>query len=225
MTKDEPTTDEQQIRDLAAEWRRAAEENDLDAILALMTEDAVFLTADRPPMTVEQFAAGFRLLAGNVQLRVEQTFEEIVVAGDLAYAWSHLTVVMTTVATGARARRSGDVLTIFRKSPTGAWLLSRDANLLPPAAERKPASSRAEKVEVDFEPAPELEEAVLAESVRCQGVREPSPPGPLPRWEVELPAASVSARAGGRIVLARSVLGALPWIAWGTTPPLPEAST
>jgi uncharacterized protein (TIGR02246 family) len=138
----DPMTDEQQIRGLAAEWRRSTEENDLDAILALMTEDAVFLTAGNPPMTVEQFAAGFRHLAGNVQIQIDQTFKEIVAQGDLAYAWSHLTVVMTTLATGARSRRSGDVLTIFRKSPTGSWLLARDANLLPPAAERKSAESR-----------------------------------------------------------------------------------
>jgi len=165
MERDEPMTDEQQIRELAAEWRRATEENDLDAILALMTEDAIFLSAGNPPMTVEQFAAGFRHMAGNVQLQVEQTFKEIVAEGDLAYAWSHLTVVMTTLATGARSRRSGDVLTIFRKSPTGSWLLARDANLLPPAAERKSAESQAERVEIEFEPAPQLEEAVLAGTV------------------------------------------------------------
>ena len=221
MTSDETTTDEQEIRELAAEWCRAAEAGDLDAILALMTEDAVFLTAGHPPMTAEQFAAGFRQLAGNVQLRIEQRFQEIVASGDLAYAWSHLTVVATTVATGARSRRSGDTLTIFRKSPTGRWLLARDANLLPPAAERKSAGSRAEGAAIEVEPAPELAEAVVAAGVRCQGLREESWPAASPFWQIERPGAAPPEPPSSRVVLARSVLGALPWVAWA---PLAEPS-
>jgi ketosteroid isomerase-like protein len=33
----------------------------------------------------------------------------------------------------ARVRRSGYMLTLFRKNPDGRWLLARDANLLAPA--------------------------------------------------------------------------------------------
>jgi ketosteroid isomerase-like protein len=52
------------------------------------------------------------------------------VSGDLTYSWSHLSVVMTPLETGGRTERVGPVLTVFRKSPAGKWLLARDANLM-----------------------------------------------------------------------------------------------
>jgi len=121
--------DERQIRHLMDEWRRRTLEGDLDGVLALMTDNAVFLTAGNPPMTRSGFAAGFRGLAG---FRVESTQEvkEIHVSGDLAYAWTHITVVMTDAGTGDRTERAGHTLTVFRKSPEGNWLLARDANLI-----------------------------------------------------------------------------------------------
>jgi ketosteroid isomerase-like protein len=37
---------------------------------------------------------------------------------------------MTSTETGDRTERSGHVLTVFRKTPSGEWLLARDANLI-----------------------------------------------------------------------------------------------
>ena len=123
-------TEEHQICHLMAEWRRATAEGDLQAVLALMTDDAVFLTPGNPPMTREDFAAGFKGFAGRVRIQADQDVKEILATADLAYAWSHIVVVMTALDTGKQTRRAGHVLTVFRKSPTGAWLLSRDANLM-----------------------------------------------------------------------------------------------
>jgi uncharacterized protein (TIGR02246 family) len=124
-------TDEDQIRQTMAAWRDATRNGDLDAVLALMTDNATFLTPGKPPMTREQFAAGFRGFAGKMQVDANQEVHEIHAAGDLAYAWSRLEVTMTANETGASSKRTGEVLTVFRRSPAGAWLLSRDANLLP----------------------------------------------------------------------------------------------
>ena len=41
--------DEQQIRKLMDEWRRRTLEGDIEGVLALMTDDAVFLTPGNPP--------------------------------------------------------------------------------------------------------------------------------------------------------------------------------
>ncbi|MBW8878323.1 MAG: SgcJ/EcaC family oxidoreductase [Acidobacteria bacterium] len=123
-------TDEHQIRLLMDEWRRATAEGDLQAVLALMSDDAVFLTPGNPPMTKEDFAAGFKGFAGRVRIESDQDVKEIHATGDLAYAWSHLVVVMTATDSGKKTRRAGHVLTVFRKSPAGQWLLSRDANLM-----------------------------------------------------------------------------------------------
>ncbi len=63
-------------------------------------------------------------------METEQEIKDIQVSGDLAYTWSHISVAMTSPETGVRTERAGHVLTVFRKSPSGAWLLARDANLM-----------------------------------------------------------------------------------------------
>ena len=89
-----------------------------------MADDAVFLQAGKPPMTKDGFAAAFKSLPRDARIDTKHDIKEIHVGGDLACCWSHLTVTMHG------KMRSGDVLTIFRKGPEGAWVLSRDANLL-----------------------------------------------------------------------------------------------
>jgi ketosteroid isomerase-like protein len=37
---------------------------------------------------------------------------------------------VTATEKGARTARQGHVLSVFRKSPSGKWLLARDANLI-----------------------------------------------------------------------------------------------
>jgi uncharacterized protein (TIGR02246 family) len=123
-------TDEQQIRHLMDEWRRRTAENDLEGILALMTADAVFLTAGNPPMTKQGFASAFQGFGGKANIEARQEIKEIHASGDLAYAWTHVSVAMTALDTGKKVERAGHVLTVFRKSESGAWLLARDANLM-----------------------------------------------------------------------------------------------
>src|SRR4051812_47817158 len=123
-------TDEQQIRLLMDEWRQRTAEGDVEGTLALMTDDAVFLTAGNPPMTKSDFAAGFRTFAGRVQIEATQEIHDFHASGDVAYAWSYVSVVMTSPETGSRTERAGHVLTVFRRSPAGTWLLARDANLM-----------------------------------------------------------------------------------------------
>lgn len=122
------STDRDQILHLMDEWRRATAAGDLDAILALMTDDAVFLTPGNPPMTRDDFAAGFRSFAGKIQIDASQVVRELQITDTLAYCWSHVSVAMTSTETGTKTRRAGHVLTVYRKSPDGKWRLCRDAN-------------------------------------------------------------------------------------------------
>ena len=114
-------SDEEQIRGVLDLWREASGAGDLNTILTLMADDAVFLTPNQPPMTKEIFSKNFRGLPGKIEM--QQEIKEIRVSGDLAYCWSHITVTI------AGNRRAGNILTIFRKV-AGRWVLSRDANLL-----------------------------------------------------------------------------------------------
>jgi uncharacterized protein (TIGR02246 family) len=127
------TPDEQEIRTLLEEWHRCTATGELDRILAMMSEDAVFLRCGLPPMGKAEFARGFREWSGKARIESRSDIKDIRASDDVAYVWSHITVVMTETATGTRSEREGDVLSVFRKAASGKWLLARDANLIPTA--------------------------------------------------------------------------------------------
>jgi uncharacterized protein (TIGR02246 family) len=112
------------------DWRRLTSEGDLDGLLSLTSDDVVFLTPGNPPITKADFADGFRQVSAKARIEATQEVKDIGVSGDIAYAWSHLSVVLTPKEGGARSASSGYVLSVFRRSPSGQWLLARDANLV-----------------------------------------------------------------------------------------------
>ena len=126
-------TDEQAIRELVGRWMAATRAGDVDAVLDLIAEDAVFLVAGRPPMRKAEFAAAARAQAGDAGPTIDgrSEIQEIRVAGDWAFLWSRLTVVATPRDGSAPLERSGHTLTVMRKEG-GRWKLARDANLLAP---------------------------------------------------------------------------------------------
>lgn len=123
--------DEQHIRELMDQWRRRTAEGDIDGVLALMTDDAIFLTCGTGVMTRSDFAALARATTDRVRVEATQDVKEIHASGDLAYAWTRISVVVTPMGGGSRIERAGHTLTVFRRSPSGTWLLARDANLVP----------------------------------------------------------------------------------------------
>jgi len=124
--------DEQEIRDVIAEWHRRSARGELEAVLDLMTDDATFLRSGAPPMSRAEFADGFRQWSGQVHIDSTSEIKDVHASGDVGYAWSFLKVAMTRAVTGQTTRREGHVLSVFRKAPDGRWRLARDANLLPP---------------------------------------------------------------------------------------------
>lgn len=123
-------SDEGQIRRLMDDWRRHTADGNVDAVLALMTDDALFLTAGNAPMSKQDFAAAARSFSGKMRFEATQEVKEICVSGNLAYAHTYVAVAITSNAAGGRTERAGHILTVFRKSPSGRWLLARDANLM-----------------------------------------------------------------------------------------------
>jgi uncharacterized protein (TIGR02246 family) len=122
--------DEQEIRRLMDEWRRRTADGDIDGVLALMTDDAAFLTCGNTPMSRDDFAASARAFGGRFRIEATQEVKELHASGDLAYAWTYVSVSVTSTETGSRTERAGHALTVFRRSPGGTWLLARDANLI-----------------------------------------------------------------------------------------------
>jgi len=127
--------DERAIRDVIGTWLRASAAGDNETVLGLMADDVVFLVAGRPPFGKAEFAATSDALRTH-RIEAASDVREVVVSGDMAYARSQLTVTMTPVAGGAPLRRSGPVLSVFRRTPDGRWLPSRDANLLTVVSDR-----------------------------------------------------------------------------------------
>jgi uncharacterized protein (TIGR02246 family) len=129
------STDEQAIRSLVALWHSATAAGDVETILGLMAEDAVFLVAGQQPMRGRgSFERALRDLL--TQHRIESTakVQEVEVSGSLAYCWTNLAVRIVSLAGGNATVRAGSALSILRKQSNGSWVVVRDANLLSPAS-------------------------------------------------------------------------------------------
>jgi len=126
-------SEKQKIRQVIAEWLRASQAGDTEAVLRLMAEDAVFLLPGQEPMRGRAaFAAASRASAGKVRLlAATPEIREITITGDYAYCWNHLALKFAT-PDGKEQSRAGDVLSVFRKELDGRWVIFRDANLLTP---------------------------------------------------------------------------------------------
>jgi len=120
--------DEQAIRQLVETWTRATKARDVQKVLALMADDAVFLVTGLPPMCKSDFAAGQAAMQ-QVDIDARSDIEEIKVFGEWAYMWTRLAVTVTPKDGGAPVKRAGNTLSILKKQ-NGAWALYRDANLL-----------------------------------------------------------------------------------------------
>jgi uncharacterized protein (TIGR02246 family) len=122
--------DEQAIRDLVTKWNDATAEGDVEAVMNLIADDAVFQVTGRAPFGKDAFAEGFRAALEQVRIEARSEIEELQVIGDFAYLRNHLRVTITPRGGGVPLHRTGYTLTILRKQPDGSWVLSRDANLL-----------------------------------------------------------------------------------------------
>jgi len=125
--------DEQEIRQLVSTWMAATKAGDVETVLSLMADDAVFLVPGQPVMRKDDFAAKARAQAGPDGPRFDGSSEiqEIRILGDWAFMWSRLTVVATPPGGAPSMTRAGHTLTLFRKQ-AGKWVLARDANMLAP---------------------------------------------------------------------------------------------
>ncbi|WP_303672736.1 YybH family protein [Vampirovibrio chlorellavorus] len=119
------------IYSLMQTWHQASTLGDLDTIGSLMAEDAVFLVADHPPITRDDFLNSFSAIRQSVQLQiVDWRIEAMEESGHLAYCQSYLHLTITPKGSAQAIERKGPVLSVFRKEPTGQWVLIRDANFL-----------------------------------------------------------------------------------------------
>ncbi|MCC3246502.1 SgcJ/EcaC family oxidoreductase [Methylocystis sp. WRRC1] len=122
------TDDEKAIRAFVDEWFAASRSGDVDAILRLMDEDAVFMSPGAEPFGAQAFKAAAAQMK-NMKIDMASDIQEIKILGDWAIMRNRLE--LTVAPPGAKPiRRAGHTLTILRRTEDGRWVLSRDANML-----------------------------------------------------------------------------------------------
>lgn len=124
--------DKHAIRKLTEDWLAAVRRKDIPTLLTMITEDVVFLPPGHPPISgrpaVEAMYAGFFPQFSSV----EQTAatEEIVVAGDWAFAWGSETLTLVPQAGTAPIQMHGKGMSILRRQSDGSWKFARGINNL-----------------------------------------------------------------------------------------------
>jgi uncharacterized protein (TIGR02246 family) len=124
--------DEQAIREVHAAWIDAVNAGELDRLLAMVTDDVVFLNPGDEGLGRDGFSARFSAAHRQLRIRCVSELEDVVVAGDVAYTRSRDSLSVSPLAGGEENRLAGGRMTIYRKQPGGGWLLARDANVLSP---------------------------------------------------------------------------------------------
>jgi uncharacterized protein (TIGR02246 family) len=88
------TVDEIQIRELVEAWMAASKAGDLPAVLALMTDDVIFMTPGQPPVGKKEFAANAARMR-DVKMDGRADVQEIEVIGNRAFLRNHFQVTLT----------------------------------------------------------------------------------------------------------------------------------
>lgn len=122
------TDDECIIRQFVDDWFAASKAGDIDALLELMDDDAVFMSPGAAPFGRDAFKAAARQMQ-NMRLDMQSDIVEVKILGEWAFFRSRLEVNVTPPG-GKNMRRAGHTLTILRKKADGRWVLARDANML-----------------------------------------------------------------------------------------------
>ena len=111
-----------------AAYTTAINSNNLDSLMAMMTEDVVFLAAHSPPIVgkaaVRAWAEAY-LQAYTTQW--DKPTQEFVMAGEWAFERYSYTSTDTPKAGGAPVIDTGWGLVIYHRDADGKWRVARDA--------------------------------------------------------------------------------------------------
>lgn len=119
--------DLQAINQLRAEHVAGVTAGDLQAVLAGMVEDVVYLPPDQPPVVgMSALEAAMRPYYEQFRNQLVMTPCEIVMAGDWAMEWGMVTAELTPLAAGASIRFDGKYVYIYRRQPNGSWKIQWD---------------------------------------------------------------------------------------------------
>ena len=107
---------------------KASQAGDVNTVLSLMADDAIFTVPGREPFGKDAFRSASDAMK-NVRVTGTSDIREIKVLGDWAYIRNYIEITIAP-AGGEAMRRKGYTLSILRKQSDGKWVLWRDANLV-----------------------------------------------------------------------------------------------
>ncbi|MBC7833703.1 MAG: nuclear transport factor 2 family protein [Phycisphaerales bacterium] len=106
----------------------AINSNNLDAVLAMLTDDVVFMAPHEPRLVgkaaVRPWAEGY---LGAFRIHWEKTTLEFVVSGEWAFEQYAYKCTDTPRSGGPAVHDSGKGINIYHRDPDGTWRVARDA--------------------------------------------------------------------------------------------------
>ncbi len=143
--------DQGRIRSLSQAWIEAIRAKDINLLLTMIDDNAVFLPPGSPPVRGrDEITKMFRTFFSRCDPEQSVAIEEIQVSGDWALAWGAETMKATPVGGGPPLTMRGHGLSILRRQQDGSWKFARGINnltLATPADQAlvQPDSSRSQR--------------------------------------------------------------------------------
>jgi uncharacterized protein (TIGR02246 family) len=138
---DTRAADEATIRELDAQWSKAAEARDLEAVVSYYSDDAALLPPNEAVATGRQAirAVWAPLLAPDSLVSWEAAKVDVARSGDLAYSRGTYQLEMKD-AEGKPLKDRGKFLEVWKKQEDGKWKAVADmfSSDLPPAPDSAP---------------------------------------------------------------------------------------
>jgi uncharacterized protein (TIGR02246 family) len=119
---------EQALRDLDAQWSKAAGTNDLDKTVAYYADDAIVMPPNASAATTKDAIRNAwkeMLTTPGAAISWKATKVEVAKAGDLAYVSGTYEETMTD-ASGRSVKDHGKYVEIFKKQADGTWKVVAD---------------------------------------------------------------------------------------------------
>jgi uncharacterized protein (TIGR02246 family) len=118
-------TDVTEITSLLTQYEAALNASDTKAVLALYAEDGVFMPSEAPTSIGHEAVAGaYNFVFSQIKLSIKFSIDEIVPAGDVAFARTISRGQVTVLEPGITAPEENRELFVFKRED-GDWKIAR----------------------------------------------------------------------------------------------------
>ena len=117
--------DLREIQMVLDRYEKALNASDVDAVVALYADDAVFMPSSAPTAVgIEGVRAAYEYVFTTIKLNIAFTVEEIIADGLIAFARTGSKGSVTVLADGTTAAEENRELFVFQKED-GVWKIAR----------------------------------------------------------------------------------------------------